>query len=91
MKQHTQNHFKSIIIGAGASGLMCAEHISDSGSVLILEKQPQIAAQACNCTGNTCTVGWKYYWFYKKRQKNEKIHKKTIDKVFLSWYIGYIN
>lgn len=54
MKQHTQNHFKSIIIGAGASGLMCAEHISDSGSVLILEKQPQIAAKVKISGGGKC-------------------------------------
>ena len=45
MKQDKQPYFKSIVIGAGASGLMCAAHIADDGSVLILEKQSQIAAK----------------------------------------------
>lgn len=54
MKHHTKNHFKSIIIGAGASGLMCAEHIAETGSVLILEKQPQIAAKVKISGGGKC-------------------------------------
>lgn len=53
MKQNKQ-HFKSIIIGAGASGLMCAEHISETGSVLILEKQPQLAAKVKISGGGKC-------------------------------------
>ena len=49
-----QQHFKSIIIGAGASGLMCAEHIADEGNVLVLEKQPQIAAKVKISGGGKC-------------------------------------
>ncbi len=54
MEQHTKNHFKSIILGAGASGLMCAEHIADAGNVLILEKQKQIAAKVKISGGGKC-------------------------------------
>ncbi len=54
MKQDKQPYFKSIIIGAGASGLMCAAHIADEGSVLILEKQPQIAAKVKISGGGRC-------------------------------------
>lgn len=54
MKQHEKKYFKSIIIGAGASGLMCAEHIADDGSVLILEKQSQIAAKVKISGGGKC-------------------------------------
>lgn len=54
MKQHEKKYFKSIIIGAGASGLMCAEHIADGGSVLILEKQSQIAAKVKISGGGKC-------------------------------------
>ena len=31
------------------------------GSIISVPMSPQFAAQACNCTGNTCKVGWKYY------------------------------
>ena len=54
MEQHEKKYFKSIIIGAGASGLMCAEHIADGGSVLILEKQSQIAAKVKISGGGKC-------------------------------------
>lgn len=54
MKQDKQPYFKSIVIGAGASGLMCAAHIADDGSVLILEKQSQIAAKVKISGGGRC-------------------------------------
>lgn len=54
MKQHEKKYFKSIIIGAGASGLMCAEHIATEEGVLILEKQPQIAVKVKISGGGKC-------------------------------------
>ena len=53
MKQNKQ-HFHSIVIGAGAAGLMCAKHIAKTGSVLILEKQPQLAAKVKISGGGKC-------------------------------------
>lgn len=53
MKQNKQN-FHSIVIGAGAAGLMCAKHIAKTGSVLILEKQPQLAAKVKISGGGKC-------------------------------------
>ena len=41
---------------SNSSALACP-----GGSVVSVPMPPQIAAQACNCEGNTCTVGWKYY------------------------------
>lgn len=52
--EENKQHFTSIIIGAGASGLMCAAHIAESGSVLILEKNPQIAAKIKISGGGKC-------------------------------------
>ncbi len=49
-----QQHFKSIIIGGGASGLMCAAHIAEASSVLILEKQPQTASKVKISGGGNC-------------------------------------
>ena len=45
----------------------CEGYISNSlvvacpkGSKVSVPMSPEIAAKACNCTGDTCTVGWKY-------------------------------
>ena len=52
------NEFSKGCEGDAANSLALA---CPGGSVVSVPMPPQIAAQACNCTGNTCTVGWKYY------------------------------
>lgn len=53
MEQDRQ-YFTSIIIGAGASGLMCAENMAQYGNVLVLEKNPQIASKVKISGGGRC-------------------------------------
>ena len=53
MEQNRQ-YFSSIIIGAGASGLMCAENMAQYGNVLVLEKNPQIASKVKISGGGRC-------------------------------------
>lgn len=52
--EQNKKHFTSIIIGAGASGLMCAAHLAESGSVLVLEKNPAAAAKVKISGGGKC-------------------------------------
>lgn len=46
--------YQNIIIGGGASGLMCASHIAQSGSTIILESQPQIGSKVRISGGGKC-------------------------------------
>lgn len=50
----TRKHYKNIIIGAGASGLMCAGNIAENGDTLVLEKQQQIASKVKISGGGKC-------------------------------------
>lgn len=52
--QNITKNFHSIILGGGASGLMCAPHIAENGSVLVLEGCPEIAGKIKISGGGKC-------------------------------------
>lgn len=52
--QKVTKHFHSIVLGGGASGLMCAARIAEHGSVLVIEGRPDIAGKVRISGGGKC-------------------------------------